>query len=266
VKKFPTKSLAMKPHSIIISLSFLFTPLLIAEEFGGIEFPQGSTSFADRVVSYEPDFSGGAVPTENTDAQDALGVPDFPDASDNKDDVSLGSGGRITLEFTNNVLTGSGDPSPDLHIFEVGSQVEDTFVEISKDGSTWHAVGKVFGGVSSVDIDAFGFDQTDEFRFIRLTDDQNEGGTSGATVGADIDAVGAIASNRVPHTPDDLSLGRAVAVKWTSLLGSLYKIEESTDMESWTIARDQIVGTGGEIKEYFDAEVPRKFYRVAPVE
>jgi hypothetical protein len=42
--------------------------------------------------------------------------------------VTLGRGGSLTLAFTDNVLTGGGTPAPDLYIFEVGPDVEDTFV------------------------------------------------------------------------------------------------------------------------------------------
>ena len=76
----------------------------------------------------------------------------------------------------------------------MGPDVEDTFVEISVEGAVWHPVGKVFGSTAGIDIDAFGFGPGDHFSFIRLTDDGNEGGQTGDTVGADIDAVGAIAS------------------------------------------------------------------------
>ena len=41
---------------------------------------------------------------------------------------------------------------------------------------------------------AFGFGTSDFFSFVRLTDDFAEGATSGTTVGADIDAVGAIST------------------------------------------------------------------------
>ena len=49
--------------------------------------------------------------------------------------------------------------------------IEDTFVEISKDGVQWFAVGKVFGSTAGVDIDAFGFTVADLFAFVRLRDD-----------------------------------------------------------------------------------------------
>ncbi len=176
---------------------------------GGVEFPQGEISFADEVVLYDPAAGGGAVPTaSNSEPSNALGIPEVPGSTtipactgDPFDCpfVSLGSGGSITLQFTDNLLTGSDDDSLDLWIFEVGPDVEDTFVEISTDGSIWYDVGKVFGTTSGIDIDAFGFSSTDLFAYVRLTDDPNEGSATGASVGADIDAVGAIST--VPAIP-----------------------------------------------------------------
>lgn len=175
----------------VFSLTVFLTGSALAEEFGGIEFPNGVSSFADMVVSYEPGFGGGPEPSSCcTDPGTALGAPDY-DGGDGEY-VSLGRGGRITLAFTDNALTGSDDDTPDLHIFEIGPDVEDTFVAISKDGINFIDIGKVFGSTSSIDIDAFGFDSSDRFFYVRLTDDPDEGGGSGATVGADIDAVGAI--------------------------------------------------------------------------
>ena len=56
---------------------------------------------------------------------------------------------------------------------------------VSKDGQTFTNVGKVFGATAGIDLDAFGFGVADQFRFVRLTDDSNEGDQSGVTVGAD---------------------------------------------------------------------------------
>lgn len=172
----------------------------VAIPFGGIEFPGGVASFADAVVSFEPLFSGGPAPEEiagdSTTAVDPSAVLGPPELSFDTD-LALGRGGRITLAFVDNYLTGSDTFDPDLYIFELGPDVEDTFVEISMDGNTWVDVGKVFGSTSSIDIDGFSFNSSDRFSFVRLTDDPDEGGTSGPTVGADIDAVGAISSQPV---------------------------------------------------------------------
>lgn len=171
----------------------------LAIPIGGVEFPEGAVSFADAVVSYA--VGGGGVTDPHQGASNAVGTPDFSSGVGCASQaacsyVSLGDGGSITLRFTDNVLTGSGNADLDLWIFEVGPDVEDTFVEISKDGVTFTSVGKVFGATSGIDIDAFGFGLADEFRFVRLTDDTNEGQQSGGTTGADIDAVGAISTRR----------------------------------------------------------------------
>jgi len=187
--------------------------------YGGINFPDGAISFADSVVSYDPAFGGGAVPTAAYQITgSALGIPNYP-AADSY--VSLGAGGRIILQFTDNYLTGSNSSAPDLHIFEVGPDVEDTDVAISTDGVTWHEIGKVFGSTSSIDIDAFGFSSANLFSYVRLTDVKAEGAISGGTVGADIDAVGAITTiARSPQgVPDSGSTILLTAIAMVGLIG-----------------------------------------------
>jgi hypothetical protein len=172
----------------------LVTSSASAVPFHGVEFPSGASSFADSVISYDPAFGGGAVPAAAfQDTSQALGIPNYPEGTD-PEYVSLGAGGRIVLRFTDNSLTGSGSAALDLWVFEIGPDVEDTFVDISKDGIAWTSVGKVFGATAGIDIDAFGFGTSDFFSYVRLTDDIAEGDRSGTTVGADIDAVGAISS------------------------------------------------------------------------
>lgn len=180
-----------------------------AETFHGVDFPSGIVSFADEVVSYNPVTYGstGQYPTERTPSE-ALGAPDYSEG-DGFDYVTLGDGGFLTLKFTNNSLSGSGSTANDLWIFEIGGDVEDTFVWISKDGENWSAVGKVTGGTLGINIDAYGFGTSDRFSFVRLQDDPNEGQNSGdgETAGADIDAVGAISSAPpVQQTPEPATI------------------------------------------------------------
>ena len=108
--------------------------------------------------------------------------------------VSLGSGGQLVIEFTNNYLVPSGDASPDLYVFEVGDP-EDVLVEISSDGNRWTSVGGTLAANGLIDIDQFGFNVAERFYFVRLTDNPRQGAISGISVGADIDAVGAIRSS-----------------------------------------------------------------------
>lgn len=168
-----------------------------ADTFGNVLFPLGALSFADRVVSYNPDAGGGPAPDpefQNTAA--LLGPPRATgmgvEPTDGSSTLSLGFGGVVVVEFVNNRLTGSGDSDPDLVIFESGA-VESVLVEISRDGATYHPVGVAGGANNQIDIDAFGFGPQDQFRFVRLTD-LRQGDPTSLTVGADIDAVGAISS------------------------------------------------------------------------
>jgi hypothetical protein len=209
-----------------------FQVFAIPTTYDGITFPGGDVSFADSVIRYDNTYGGGAAPTSANflDPDAALGAPDYPDVSaPGTGSVSLGSGGLIQLLFSDNSLTNSGDSNNDLHVFEVGPDVEDTFVAIRPTADTlslltgsfsgleindgFFDIGKVFGSTSSIDIDSifggFGAGQL-TFDAVQLIDDINEGQSSGSTVGADIDAVGAISSappvvNKVPE-PGSLAL------------------------------------------------------------
>lgn len=178
--------------------------VLIGNALGSVDFPDGVISLADAVVDYDPGLVGGNPTEPHRDPSNAVGLPDYsgtnncPSQSDCTF-VSLGVGGSLTLRFGDNALTGSGDSAFDLHIFEIGPDVEDTAVYISTDGVTFNSVGSVGGSLSSIDIDFFGFGIGDMFHYVRLVDIAAEGGTSGITVGADIDAVGAIST--VPTVP-----------------------------------------------------------------
>lgn len=208
-KKF-NKSLSVV-NCMIAAIGLFASVSAHAEIFGNVDFPGGASSFADAVVSYEPTYGGALGPEASArDSSQALGTPIVTGY------VTLGDGGRITLRFTDNSLTGSGSSALDLWIFEVGPDVEDTFVDISKDGSTWFKVGKVAGATAGVDIDAFGFGTSDFFSFVRLTDDPDEGDQgNGGTVGADINAVGAITTAPPVSVPEPGSLallGVALAI------------------------------------------------------
>jgi hypothetical protein len=195
---------------VVLSAALLAAaPDARADLIGGIEFPQGAASFADAVFDYDPLFGGGSSPSlPNREPSNALGIPEVPGSTSVRactgapadcPFVSLGSGGLLILEFTDNVLIGSDSDALDLWVFEVGPDIEATFVAISSDGSTWNDVGRLGGTTGGVDIDAYGFGSSDRFRFVGLRDDPSEGGSGGNTPGADIDAVGAISTATVPE-------------------------------------------------------------------
>lgn len=160
-------------------------------------FDNGTLAFSDSVVSYSPTAGGGPGPvTGLNDPAAALGSPNYTGSGEplpNEGVVSLGRGGQLTVEFTNNFLTGSGDAEPDLMIFEVGDS-EEVIVELSVDGNRFTNVGRASAASPTIDIDAFGFNLNSRVAFVRMTDVEVQGSQSGDSVGADIDAVGAISS------------------------------------------------------------------------
>lgn len=153
---------------------------------GTITLPAGAVSFADRVVR----FAEGDPPSERDDARDPQAVlgPADRDAAGEGAALTLGCNGSIELEFKDNVLIDV--EGPDVHVWEVGEDVEPTEVAISRDGQSWIEVGTVSGGTASLDISGAAEDGA-SYRHIRLTDRdcQNRGGR---WPGADIDAVAAV--------------------------------------------------------------------------
>ncbi|MDX1442689.1 MAG: OmpA family protein [Gammaproteobacteria bacterium] len=169
----------------------LATPLVAAEpvtytdaQGNVMTFQLGDSAFADREVSYAP-----GDPEPNQDARDgslATGAPNYKEPGDGSY-TTLGCGGTLVLQFTDNTLVDQA--GPDLHVFEVGPDVEPTFVAVSTDGENWVELGKIDGGDASLDIgEHVQGDAT--YRFVRFTDDGK--GCRGRWPGADIDAVGAL--------------------------------------------------------------------------
>lgn len=163
------------------------------KDFGGIEFPNGICSFADRIVDYNP---CNAIKSPHDDPSNALGPPDYRgDASatyvslgNTKNDLNCGS---LVLEFVDNALVDV--PGNDLYIFEVGGRVEATEVFISTDGNEWIDLGKIKGSTRGIDIhDRVSTSQ--EFHFVKLCDYPDGNTSSSPTPGPDIDAVGAVGS------------------------------------------------------------------------
>jgi len=166
---------------------------VVPETFAGVDFPAGAISFADAVLSFTP---GTGVSSGFDNPQQALGAPDGFGRGDEPIDgqftLSMGLGGVLVVQFTDNLLTGSDDARPDLIIFETG-EIESVRVAVSRDGVSFIDVG-VLGGVdTTIDLDRFGFGRQDRFAFVRLTD-LRQGTLTSGPVGADIDAIGALST------------------------------------------------------------------------
>ena len=170
------------------------TPLTFKDSQGrAVTFPFGAASFADRVEERKQGNPPSTAKT-HTDPNNTLGVPDYKGGIGS---LSLGNNGSVTVEFTDNYLVDM--EGPDLWIFEIGPAVESTKLAISKDGRNWIEIGTIKGSTSGIDIAPF-VKRGDRFSFVRVTDNNNGGGSY---AGADIDAIGAIGS--IAREPDDIN-------------------------------------------------------------
>ncbi|MCA9249197.1 MAG: hypothetical protein KDA42_18875 [Planctomycetales bacterium] len=229
---------------ILAASMFAGTRQANAEIFGGIDFPDGARSFADEVIRVDPLFRGGPVATDPTTLNPGATLQAPQGGAADFISYSLSEGGLIELAFLNNLLTNSGDSEFDLHVFEVGNLIEATFVSIRPTPATkllldamigpWTNldaaggspaadmigdgflyVGYAGGSTTSIDIDPLfpGFDPSQlRFDAVQLIDDETQTFPN-AKVGADIDAVGAIASVevRIPEASSMLVWTVAVA-------------------------------------------------------
>jgi len=181
----------------ILFLLFVSSNVLIAQQASGkhykinryrtIYLPLGKISFADKLVDYKV---GNPAPAKkNRDSTQCLHEPNYVDYS-TPNFISLGCGGILILEFTNNgFMNLKGD---DLYIFEVAPSKESIKVEVSTNGVDWIYASQVSGGTSAIDLSDFNIDTETVFYFVRITDLKDT--CNGQSSGADIDAVGAINS------------------------------------------------------------------------
>jgi hypothetical protein len=196
---------------LMVAVVLLAAGSAYAGIYGGVEFPQGISSFADQVVNFIP--GPNTIAPFNNPAG-SIGAPDFTGVGDGSTYVALGWGGTLILRFLDNSLTTSGNSDFDLWVFEIGPAVEPTDVYISKNGTDWTSVGAVAGATRGVDIDAFiglGITLWDQYSYVKLVD-KNLHLSSSPYGGADIDAVGAISSTdpvdtTVPEPSTFLLLG-----------------------------------------------------------
>ena len=157
-----------------------------------VDFPEGSISFADAVVSVRQ----GSPATQILKLPETvLGPPDW-DRPDNSTTpypdlaYSLGCGGELVVEFIDNALIDV--VGPDLYVFEVGI-IEPTQMEVSNDLTSWQDIGRIGGAVAVVDFADFDL-QKSSYRYVRFTDLRRV--CNNISPGADIDAIGGIGSAR----------------------------------------------------------------------
>ena len=205
-------------HSVLLLLGYFAT----ADDAK----PKKPDPFVDRVVLFEPGLGAGYGEKKLPDI--VLGGPrGGGKLAPSNHVLSLGNGGRITLEFVDNEVI--DEDGPDLLIFEnpflekPGDDPNLGFfelakVELSLDGVEWHEIPydrgtrkgcaghhPVLANVDDNEIDPTDPDKAggDPFdlkdvglkvvRFVRITDLNNGSGDNG-TSGFDLDAVAAVHS------------------------------------------------------------------------
>lgn len=155
---------------------------------GFVYMPNGKISFADEIVELVEGTPQCEAVNNGGAKEVILGEANY-NIETRKGFFTIGCGGSITVRFTDNALTDI--EGPDLYIFEVGSEIENTQLEISKDGVTWITVGEISGGRAEVDIKDF-VKPNEVFYYVRLTDLKTS--CAGSFPGADIDAIAALGS------------------------------------------------------------------------
>jgi len=172
-----------------------------------------SDVYADDIIDYYT-FSNTSdcPPNIAIDPTGALGAPDFVNAILPEYFVSLGEGGYLAVEFTDNLLTNSGNGNPDLYIHEVGpiieecriavraanlftAQVVQNTVGLVQLSAGFYQVGTISDGNYTVNLDAvFSGYAEGELLFDGVFILDEEAPCENQTPGADIDAVEALSS------------------------------------------------------------------------
>ncbi len=177
---------------LVISGNFLFAQkgmgkLYRIDRYKSIYLPLGKISFADKLVEYKV---GLPAPIQKyRDSVQCLHEPNYKNYQ-TPNFISLGCGGSLTVEFTDNGFMNL--PGDDLYLFEVGPSQEPAKVEISQNGIDWVYAGEIAGGKSSIDLSKAEIDDETVFYFLRITDLKDL--CKSKSAGADIDAIGAINS------------------------------------------------------------------------
>jgi len=153
-------------------------------------------SFADVVINYNP---GPGVGPLFDNAENSLGAPN---AASFIDYTSLGLMGSITVQFTNNALTTSGNDIADLFVFEDGNTADLVHVSISTTGKEWIPLGVFYGQPIKIDIDSIGNVVPDEkYYYVHIRDMLFGMQSEFPYAGADIDAIGSRSYERCILNP-----------------------------------------------------------------
>lgn len=148
--------------------------------------PTPGTPYADAVVEYNPGPITGGSLNVGHHPEYIVGPPDTVLDPCCTGLLPLGTGGFVTVEFTDNSIVNG--PGPDLSIVGDPDNDEHVQVEVSTDGTDWKDLG-IVPEIAELDLQDAGLEFA---RYVRITDDavaEASGNNS-----AEIDAVEALHS------------------------------------------------------------------------
>lgn len=148
--------------------------------------PEPGSPYVDAVVEYNQGAADAFSDLIGYDSEWVLGPPDAVIDPCCSGLLSLGTGGSITVEFTDNSVVNG--PGPDLHIAGDPDSDEYVRVEVSADGTNWRDLG-IVGENAMLDLQTVGLESA---RYVRITDDaipEAQGNNS-----AEVDAIEALHS------------------------------------------------------------------------
>jgi len=149
--------------------------------------PTPGSPYADRVIAYERGpVQNGMWDQVGNDPGYVLGPPDAVVDPCCRGLLALGTGGSVTVEFTDNsIVNGLG---PDLSITGDPQNDEHVRVEVSTDGVDWKDLG-IAEEIAQLDLQPVGLQFA---KYVRITDDAVVEGDSNNS--AEVDAVEALHS------------------------------------------------------------------------
>ena len=218
------RSISSSEFAFLCVVSLVCLPAsLSAATYDGVDFPNGDSSFADRVIDFSLNGATGVEPPHD-DAQRALGPPD--DTT-----VSLGSGpnendtSSLVLAFDDTPLVNV--QGTDLVVFETGLASEAMQVAISAGGNDWTSLGKIDGSTTSIDLANSGIAAGAEFQFVALFAHPDGDNGPAPDAGPDVDAVGVIGSTG--STGNNNNNDPAVGLTCAEVVGCIANCADNDD-------------------------------------
>jgi len=177
----------------------------VSFKIGPVFIAAGMSAFADSVAHFDP----GAIGTNTGDEPDPLyrnpaAALGLPQSEADSGFVSLGRGGTLILEFTDNRLI--DQPGCDLYISIRNQGNEAARVWVSQDGNFYYFIGTVDNKTNCLDLENNA--PAGLYRFVKLRDVYNRSEPGLKDMGADIYGLAAVHSVVFHTIQSDLLFSR----------------------------------------------------------